>query len=275
VPILIGAATLSFEPLEWICFVVDLTELKRAQQEVEKANAALQQSNGELQRFAYAASHDLQEPLRTIGAMSELVARHNRGRLGPETDSMLDHIQDGVSRMSHLISDLLEYSRFANENELPQSAIDAGEVARSAISNLQQRIAETGARVTIDDLPVVRGDNQLMRVFQNLVGNALKYRSEAAPAIHISARCEDPGWIFEVRDNGIGFEMKHAERVFQVFQRLHGRNEYSGTGIGLAICKRIVERHGGRIWVQSSPGRGSSFYFSLPAIPPSPQTLSS
>lgn len=266
VPILIGAAALSFDPLEWICFVVDLTELKQSQRQLEIANAALQQTNEELQRFAYAASHDLQEPLRTIGAMSELIAKQHKGRLGADTDQLLEHIHNGVTRMSRLISDLLEYARVANDNTAPESVVDSRALATFALSNLQQRIADTNAKIIIDNLPEVLGDDQLMRVFQNLVGNALKYRREAAPEIHISARRKGLEWIFEVRDNGIGFDMRYAERVFQAFQRLHGRNEYAGTGIGLAITKRIIERHGGRIWVESTPGQGSTFYFSLPAI---------
>jgi PAS domain S-box-containing protein len=269
--VLMSAGPLLSENREVMGSVITLTDITSR----KRMEDALQQSNEELQRFAYAASHDLREPLRTIGAMSELVMRQHKGRLGEETDRMLDHIQTGVGRMSRLISDLLEYARVANEKTVPEVAVDSASLAKVAVANLQQTVAETHAKVTIGDLPAVLGDDQLVQVFQNLIGNALKYRSEKPPEIDVSSRREGGEWIFEIRDNGIGFDMKHAQRVFEIFQRLHARKDYPGTGIGLAICKRIVERHGGRIWAFSQPGQGSTFYFTLPALKTPDQNFAS
>jgi len=248
-----------------VATLTDITERKRAEDNLALANEALQESNEELERFAHIVAHDLQEPVRTVGAMTQLIANHHGGQLGPEAGRQLEFIQNAAIRMSRLISDLLVYSRVSNESKR-LGPVDANALAGLAIANLQSSIAEAHARVTVNELPVVFGDDQLVSVFQNLIGNALKYRSTAAPEIQISARRAGPQWIFEVLDNGIGFDMQYANRIFVAFQRLHGHDEYGGTGIGLAICKRIIERHGGRIWVQSQPGIGSTFYFSLRAV---------
>jgi light-regulated signal transduction histidine kinase (bacteriophytochrome) len=224
----------------------------------------LKRSNAELEQFAYVASHDLQEPLRMVASYTALLGENYQGKLGPEADKYIGYAVDGARRMQSLINDLLEYSRVTRKpgafgDVAANSAFDL------AIANLKTAIEESGATVTRDELPVVRGDAaQLTRLFQNLAGNAVKFRGEAPPLVQVSASRGSAEWVFSVRDNGIGFDPKYADRIFLVFQRLHGRDRYRGTGIGLAICKKIVERHGGRIWAESQPGSGSTFSFTIP-----------
>ena len=238
---------------------VDITDLKRTE-------AALRTSNEDLQRFAYVVSHDLQSPLRSVAALTQLLERRYVGTLDRETSEMMRHIQSGVQRMSRLITDLLEYSRISEEARHPVAPIDTASLAKWAVANLQAQIKESDASIAIDHrLPQVDADNQLARVFQNLIGNAIKYRGEKRPEIRVSAERTDDQWVFAVRDNGIGFDMKYADKIFGVFQRLHRSDQYEGTGIGLAVCKKIVERYGGRMWVESAPGEGSTFYFTVPA----------
>lgn len=232
--------------------------------ELTKANEALTSSNAELERFAYVASHDLQEPLRMVASYTQLLARRYQGKLGSDADEFIGFAVDGARRMQTLIQDLLSYSRVTTKGQSLQLTHTEA-ACKSAIQNLQASIRESGASVNVGPLPDVIADGaQLTQLFQNLIGNAIKYRDGRSPEIDIGTKATASEWIFFVQDNGIGIEPQYFERIFQMFQRLHTRMEYSGTGIGLAICRKIVERHGGRIWVESQPGRGSTFLFTIP-----------
>jgi signal transduction histidine kinase len=239
-------------------------ERLHAVKELEQTADELERSNADLQQFAYATSHDLQEPLRSIAGFVRLLEKRYKGKLDSDADDFIRYTVDGVRRMQAIIKDLLEYSRVGtNAGEFKPA--DSSSVVGKAISNLQAAIQDSGAAVTHDDLPTVIADEpQMVRLFQNLIGNAIKFRGEDPPKVHISSAKRADEWIFSVRDNGIGIDPEHAERIFVIFQRLHTREEYPGTGIGLAICKKIVERHGGNIWVESEPGKGSTFFFTLP-----------
>lgn len=245
--------------------VIDVTKKKRAEQERERLIAELKRSNEELQQFAYLASHDLQEPLRTVASFSELLARRYGGKLDAAADRYISFIIEGAGRMSMLINDLLAYSRVGTRGGVfERVSMDA--VVDGALADLQSAVRESGAVVTKERLPEVAGDQMRLRqLMQNLLANAIKFRKrDRRPEIRISAEKKEHQWVFAVRDNGIGIEPRFFERIFTIFQRLHTREEYAGTGVGLAICKRIAERHGGRIWVESTPGEGSTFYFALP-----------
>jgi len=224
----------------------------------------LNRSNEELGQFAYIASHDLQEPLRMVASYTQLLARRYKGRLDSDADEFITFAVDGANRMQRLIQDLLAYSRVGTKGkELLETSSE--EALQRALLNLRGAIADSGALVTHDLLPAVLADEtQLVQLFQNLVGNAIKYQNPGVPRIHISAIKNGGGrWTFSVRDNGLGIDPQYFERIFVMFQRLHKREEFAGTGIGLAICKKIVERHGGEISVQSQPGKGSTFSFAL------------
>jgi PAS domain S-box-containing protein len=243
----------------------DITERKKSEEHLVKTAEELKRSNDQLEQFAYVASHDLQEPLRMVASYTQLLARRYRGRLDSDADEFIAYAVDGCNRMQGLIRDLLAYSR-SGENGKPHRKISGEGALQEALSNLRATIEESGAVVTHDSLPaIMTDDTQLVQVLQNLIGNAIKYRSAAIPNVHISA-AKNGGkeWVFSVRDNGLGIPSQYFERIFILFQRLHGRQEFNGTGIGLAICKKIVERLGGRIWVESQPEKGSTFYFSLP-----------
>jgi len=243
----------------------NITERKRAEQHLVKTVAELNRSNDELQQFAYVASHDLQEPLRMVASYTQLLAERYKGRLDSDADEFIAYAVDGSNRMQVLIQDLLAYSR-AGTNGKALRKISSDNALTEALANLRATIQESGAVVTHDSLPLITTDGtQLAQIFQNLVGNAIKYRSAAVPNVHISA-VKNGGneWIFSVRDNGLGIDPQYFDRIFVLFQRLHGQTEFKGTGIGLAICKKMLERLGGRIWVESQPEKGSTFHFALP-----------
>jgi PAS domain S-box-containing protein len=243
----------------------NITERKRAEEDIEKHAKELARSNAELEQFAYAASHDLQEPLRMVASYTQLLAKRYQGKLDADAEEFIRYAVDGATRMQRLIQDLLALSRVGSRH-LEFLPTDCEALLDQALTALKATIEETDALVTHDPLPTVKADAlQLIQLFQNLIGNALKYRTEDRPYVHISADREGDTWVFSVRDNGIGIDPKYAERVFEVFERLHGEAEYPGTGIGLAICKKIVERHDGRIWVESEPGKGATFFFTIPA----------
>jgi light-regulated signal transduction histidine kinase (bacteriophytochrome) len=224
----------------------------------------LARSNEELERFAYVASHDLQEPLRMVASFTQLLSKKYSGKLDETADRYINFAVDGAKRMQQLITDLLAYSR-VNSKDLVPRPVECEAVVRGTLQNLRAAIDESGAVVECDPLPDLIADQvQLGQLFQNLIGNAIKFRGQAPPRVHIAAEDHGADWQFSVRDNGIGIDPKHADRVFQIFQRLHTREQYPGTGIGLAVCKKVVERHGGRLWVESQPGTGSNFLFTLP-----------
>ncbi len=240
------------------------TKRRQTENELKATAAKLARSNADLEQFAYVASHDLKEPLRAISGSVQILQEHYRNRLGTEADEVIKHTVDGATRMQTLIDDLLTYSRLTSR-EAPIELTDSNLVMQEVLANLERAIGESKAVVTNDPLPVVKADRtQLLQVFQNLISNGIKYRSERTPKIHVSAEDNGGEWLFAFRDNGIGISPQYADRIFRIFQRLHTRKEYPGTGIGLAVCKKIVERHGGRIWVESEPEEGSTFYFTMP-----------
>jgi len=241
----------------------DITRRKVAEKALVEQSEALKRSNKELEQFAYVTSHDLQEPLRMVSGYSQLLARRYQGKLDADADEFIAYLVDGANRMKRLINDLLAYSRVQRGGKNFEET-DSGAALEQAVANLQAAIEEQGAEVAHDPLPTVMADTpHLVQVFQNLIGNAIKFHGQDTPHIRVSATKNENKWTFSVRDNGIGIDPQYADRIFRIFQRLHGREEYPGTGIGLAICKKIVERHGGRIWVESQPGEGSTFYFNL------------
>lgn len=242
---------------------IALTQAQLLEQEVLQRQE-LVRSNAELQQFAYIASHDLQEPLRMVTSYLQLLERRYKGKLDADADDFIHYAVDGAMRMRTLINDLLSYSRIGTRGQSFELT-NCTEAVSCAIANLEVAIAERSAIITCQDLPTVQADpTQLTQLFQNLISNAIKFGHESAPQIGIHASRQEQAWLFSVQDNGIGIDPQYAERIFVIFQRLHNRIDYSGTGIGLAICKKIVERHGGRIWVQSEVGQGATFYFTLP-----------
>jgi len=242
---------------------------RRTEATLAKQAEELARSNADLEQFAYVASHDLQEPLRMVASYTQLLAETHAGKLGADSDKYIRHAVDGATRMQQLIVDLLAYARVGRGSREP-TAVDCRSVFEQALANLEVVLLESDAQVTCDELPTVRGHaTQLAQLFQNLIGNALKFRGDASPRIHVGVARRNSEILFSVRDNGIGFEAKHAEKVFVIFQRLHARSaRYPGTGMGLAVCKKIVETHGGRIWAESAPGLGSTMTFSIPDLEP-------
>ena len=238
-------------------------DLVEARQKLEESVAELGRSNADLQQFAYVASHDLQEPLRMVSSYTQLIARRYKGKLDADADEFIAFAVDGANRMQRLILDLLAYSRVNTAGrQFEPTAMET--VLKAALNNLTDAVKESQAIITHDPLPAVMGDDkQLAQLFQNLLSNAVKFGGAQPPRIHISAKQTDGEWLFSVRDHGIGLDPQYADRIFVIFQRLHTRAEYPGTGIGLAICKKIVERHGGRIWVESELGKGATFYFTM------------
>jgi PAS domain S-box-containing protein len=244
----------------------DITERKKSEEALAETIGELKRSNDELQHFAYVASHDLQEPLRMVASYTQLLAQRYKGRLDTDADEFIAYAVGGCNRMQDLIQDLLTYSRAGTSgNGKALLKVSSENVLKEALANLQGTIEVSGAVVTHDSLPTLTTDDtQLVQVFQNLVGNAIKYRGAEVPHVHVSATKNGGNeWIFSVRDNGLGIDPQYFDRIFVLFQRLHGREEFKGTGIGLAICKKIVERQGGRIWVESQPEKGSTFFFAL------------
>ena len=254
----------------------DITERKRAEEKLIQKTAELERSNAELEQFASVVSHDLKEPLVSLGGFAEILREKYEDKLDAKAQTIISRIINGSRRMDSLIKDLLAYAK-VNSAEKSFKPVSCNAVLAIALSNLARTIGESGAVITSDDLPSVAGEEtQLIQLFQNLIGNAIKYRRDQPPRIHISARClgdsdvnyhelphSGTGWLFSVSDNGIGIDPAYYERIFQIFYRLHQSDQYPGSGIGLAVCRKIVERHGGRIWVESEPGRGATFYFIL------------
>jgi PAS domain S-box-containing protein len=244
----------------------EINERKKIESALDKERLELKRSNEELEQFAYIASHDLQEPLRMVNQYVQLLAKRYKGKLDAGADEYIKFVVDGTARMRQMIVDLLEFSRVGSK-EKPLEPTNLEEVISQVTTNLSVAIEESGAKVTHAPMPVVMADfTQIMHVFQNLVGNAIKFRKEGVqPEVHIGAENKGDEWVFSVSDNGIGIDPKYFSKLFIIFQRLNSASQYKGNGIGLAICKKIVERHGGRIWVESTPGVGTTFYFTLPA----------
>jgi PAS domain S-box-containing protein len=249
----------------------DITERKRAEEALRGANqklkrtlAELKRSNTDLQQFAYVASHDLQEPLRMVASYTQLLEERYKDKLDTDAKEFIHFAVDGALRMQSLINDLLSYS-LVGARQKPIKPTDCNALLSQVLANLSVTIEQNNVIITTDDLPTVMADaSQMQGLFKNLVGNAIKFRSGDAPRVHISAKQYRNKWLFSVQDNGLGIDPQYNDKIFLIFQRLHSKEEYPGTGIGLSICKRIVERHGGKIWVDSNVGKGSTFYFTLP-----------
>ena len=243
----------------------DITDLKQSEKQLKETIKELECSNYELQSFAYITSHDLQEPLRTIASFAQLIERRYKGKLDKDADEFIEFMIDGTFRMKEMIQGLLDYSHVGTKGH-EFIEFEAEKALNYALSNLGTAINESNAEITSSPLPVIFADkDQIIRVFQNLIGNAIKFRKESVqPKIHISSKKKDNEYVFSVSDNGIGLEEQYSDKIFEVFKRLHAIGEYQGAGIGLAIVKRIINRHGGRIWVESELGKGSTFYFTLP-----------
>jgi len=239
-------------------------ELKLANVQLSRHTADLSHTNQELQHFAYALAHDLRNPLRTVGALTELVVHNNAEKLDTSSKEFAGMIVTGVQRMESLIQSLLDYAAAVDSHE-DQVSTDCNTVVRRVLQDLHFVIATSGAVVTVDPLPVVHvGESHLLQVFLNLIGNAIKYRGVQSPQIHISATPIRNDWLFAVQDNGMGLDMQHADDIFAMFKRLHPAAQYEGSGIGLALCKAVIQRYGGKIWVESAPDKGSTFRFTLP-----------
>jgi len=242
----------------------EIASRKSAEETLRKTADQLEQSNRELEQFAYVASHDLKEPLRTISNFTTLLGERYRGRLDSDADDFIKFIMDGTSRMEQLIDDLLVYSRVSSTKGT-MTRVQSQKILVRAIADLTMLIEKNRAKIVFDTLPEVTVNPvQMETLFRNLLSNAIKFHAGEPPLIHISAEHKDDRWVFSVRDNGISIPAGQEESIFDMFRRLHGRDRYEGTGMGLAICKKIVERHGGRIWVKPEPGKGSTFYFTLP-----------
>jgi len=254
------------EPKDSVVWVAhNITERMHFEQELQQLNQELERSNQELEQFAYVASHDLQEPLRMVISFTQLLSQNYAGKLDEQADQIIDFAVDGATRMQQLIQDLLSYSRVGTQAKVLET-VNCNQIVENAIANLQLSIQESEATLNLTSLPTLTANpRQLTQLFQNLIGNAIKYRGDAAPIVEVGYQHQQDRYLFWIKDNGIGIDSKHADRVFMVFQRLHTRKEYSGTGIGLAICKKIVEQQGGEIWVESEVDQGSSFFFTLPA----------
>lgn len=250
---------LSYKPL-----LLQIRERERVEEKLKQTMAEFARSNSELELFAYVASHDLQEPLRMVTSFTQLLEKRYKNKLDKDADEFIEFILDGATRMQSMINDLLQYSRVGTRGK-PFKLTDFESVFGQSLVNLKIAIDENNAIITHDPLPTLMADStQMIEVFQNLISNAIKFRSKESPQVHVSALKKRNEWVFSVRDNGIGIAPEFFDKLFIIFQRLHSRSEYPGTGIGLAVCRKIVERHGGKIWVESEPDKGSTFYFSIP-----------
>jgi PAS domain S-box-containing protein len=248
--------------------LVDVSERKQATAALACQNAALERSNREAEQFAYVASHDLQEPLRMVGSYVQLLARRYQGRLDANADEFIGYAVEGVMRMQALLNELLAFSRLGRCDE-PLAETSCDEALETALGSLADQMASAGAAVTHDALPTLVATRALVvELFQNLIENAVKFRGDQPPRIYVGAARKGADWLFAVSDNGIGIDPRHGERIFEIFQRLHTRDRYPGNGMGLARCRKIVERLGGRLWVESRPRAGSTFFFTLPAAGP-------
>jgi light-regulated signal transduction histidine kinase (bacteriophytochrome) len=254
------------ETVCWAGINLDVQREKEFESALQQSNRELRRSNADLEQFAYAASHDLQEPMRNVAIFSQLLSDHLSGTVDKEGAKYLSIVVNSARRMQLLIKDLLAYTRATGREEGVEEMTDAQEVFDSIICDLRQPIRDCEAVITCDELPRVRVLKvHVQQLLQNLLSNALKYRSSEPPKIHIQANTHGSEWLFSIRDNGIGIDPKYAEQIFGIFKRLHNTDEYPGTGIGLAICQKIVERYGGRIWVESELGQGAEFFLTLPA----------
>lgn len=243
--------------------IEDITERKKTENELNRLNNELSKSNQRLQEFAYIVSHDLQEPLRAIASFSKLLERKYKNEIDNDGKEFIQYIVDGAERMQHLIQDLLKYSRIQT-NKVHYETIDLGSVVDSVEENLQMIIDETEAKIIYQQLPKINADkSQIILLLQNLIHNAIKYRGDNKPKIEICAEEKENEWLFSVKDNGIGIDKKYSKKIFQIFQSLNTRDKEEGTGIGLALCKRIIEKHRGRIWLKSEVGEGSIFNFTI------------
>jgi signal transduction histidine kinase len=246
--------------------IIDITEIKKTEEELKRISEELARSNAELKDFAYIASHDLKKPLQSIESFANLLARRYKGKLDAKADEFISYIVEGVQRLQILIKDLLEYSQIETKAKNIKPT-DCSFIVEEAMNNLKTAMDESNAVVTYNKLPTIMSDpQQIISLFQNLIDNAIKFRSNKAPRVRISADRKGNEWIFSIRDNGIGIDPENFDKIFVMFQRLHGSADFPGTGIGLSICKKIIERHGGRIWVESEPGKGATFFFVIPSI---------
>jgi light-regulated signal transduction histidine kinase (bacteriophytochrome) len=243
----------------------DITEHRAIERELARTNEDLFRSNRELQQFAYVASHDLKEPLRMVTTYVQMLDRRYADRLDDQAREYIGFAVEGSKRMYALVDDLLTYSR-VETSEQPFGTVSMDQVMITALRDLREAVETSGATVTVQDLPEVHADfHHMVQVMENLLGNAIKFRRDEPPMVKVSAIMTGKEWVFSVMDNGIGIDKEYSDKVFQMFQRLHPRETFPGTGIGLAICKKVIERHGGRIWFESEPGVGTTFFFTLPA----------
>lgn len=265
IPVEIGLSPVMIQGERFVvASVVNISERKATETTLQEKLLELQRSNADLEQFAYVCSHDLQEPLRVISNYTQLLTMRYQGQFDEDANDFAEFIVDATKRMQGLINDLLLYSRVETKGQAFKTT-DCNKSVEMAVSNLALAIEENDATVTADELPVVFADSsQMLQVFQNLISNAIKFRSSERPHIQISAQKSDHCWHFTISDNGLGIDMKYADRIFVIFQRLHSREQYPGSGIGLAICKKIVERHGGMIWIESKLGQGTTFHFTVP-----------
>ena len=248
----------------FLAVVTDISELKKTLLALSQSNQELERSNADLQQFAYAASHDLQEPLRSVASCVQMLKKRYGGHIDARADEFMDHAVNAAHRMQNMIDDLLAFSRLSS-GPIQRELVASQKAVDLACANLTEARDQSLATVTCGNLPTVNANlSQLTQLFQNLIGNALKFRGDKAAVVHVDAQIQGDEWVFSVADQGIGMEPQYFEKIFQLFQRLHTRDAYKGTGIGLTLCQKIVQRHGGRIWVESSPGGGTTFYFALP-----------